>query len=169
MIAIVGWIVILFNLDAVGLASGAHLHHVVVGKADIDKLVALEAHLQLSQILACAVVQFKASARAATIIIIIFLIIILSNYIIIYHLFFIVVGGKITKIFWEWIGSIWFNFIFECKKSLKGNGVGKIIAITSTISIVMATGFYLPLRQKIISLKGKFSCGFGCMLSKPPV
>ena len=49
-----------------------------------------------------------------------------------------------------------YNFIFECKKNLKGNGVGKIIAITSTISIVMATGFYLPLRQKIISLKGKY-------------
>lgn len=34
--------------------------------------------------------------------------------------------------------------------------MGKIIAITSTISIVMATGFYFPLRQKIISLKGKY-------------
>ena len=34
--------------------------------------------------------------------------------------------------------------------------MGKIIAITSTISVVMATGFYFPLRQKIISLKGKY-------------
>ena len=99
MVTIVRRIVILLYLYAISLASGSHLHHVVVGEADVDKLVALEAHLQLSQILACAVVQFKASARAATIIIIIFLIIILSNYIIIYHLFFIVVGGKITKFF----------------------------------------------------------------------
>ena len=78
MVTIVRRIVVLLYLYAISLASGSHLHHVVVGKADVDKLVALEAHLQLSQILACAVVQFKASARAATIIIIIFLIIILS-------------------------------------------------------------------------------------------
>ena len=52
MVTIVRRIVVLLYLYAISLASGSHLHHVVVGEADIDKLVALEAHLQLSHILA---------------------------------------------------------------------------------------------------------------------
>ena len=49
-VTVAAGVVVLMNLDAVGVATHAHSGDLVVGEANVDELVALEAFLQIIQI-----------------------------------------------------------------------------------------------------------------------
>ena len=48
-------VVVLMDMDAVGILADTHFLHIVVGEADVDKLVALKATLHILDILLLAV------------------------------------------------------------------------------------------------------------------